>query len=70
MCIYLENSLVKLNLWKMNLLASESPNWGQDADKRVWKTVESQGNVIEKSGNFEILIEWQPWNMHGQIFVI
>ena len=26
----------------------------------VWKTVESQGKVIEKSGNFEKDIEWQP----------
>ena len=28
--------------------------------KRVWKTVESQGKVSEKSGNFEMDIEWQP----------
>ena len=26
----------------------------------VWKTVESQGKVSEKSGNFEKDIEWQP----------
>ena len=28
--------------------------------KRVWKTVESQGKVSEKSGNIEMDIEWQP----------
>ena len=28
---------------------------------RVWKPVESQGKVSEKSGNFEMDIEWQPW---------
>ena len=28
--------------------------------KRVWKTVESQEKVSEKSGNFEMDIEWQP----------
>ena len=27
---------------------------------RVWKPVESQGKVSEKSGNFEMDIEWQP----------
>ena len=32
-------------------------NW---PSKRVWKTVESQGKVSEKSGNFEMDIEWQP----------
>ena len=26
----------------------------------VWKTVESQGKVSEKPGNFEMDIEWQP----------
>ena len=29
--------------------------------RSVWKTVESQGKVSEKSGNFENDIEWQPW---------
>ena len=28
--------------------------------KRVLKMVKSQGKVKEKSGNFEIDIEWQP----------
>ena len=28
--------------------------------KRVWKKVESQGKVSEKSGNFDTDIEWQP----------
>ena len=28
------------------------------------KTVESQGKVSEKSGNFEMDIEWQPCNMN------
>ena len=28
----------------------------------VWKTVESQGKVSEKSGNFENDIQWQPWD--------
>ena len=28
--------------------------------KGVWKTVESQGKFSEKSGNFEMDIEWQP----------
>ena len=28
--------------------------------KTVWKTVESQGKVSEKSGNLEMDIEWQP----------
>ena len=32
-------------------------NW---PSKMVWKTVESQGKVSEKSGNFEMDIEWQP----------
>ena len=31
-------------------------NW---PSKRVWKMVESQGKVSEKSGNFEMDIEWQ-----------
>ena len=31
-----------------------------DLRKKVWKTVESQGKVSEKSGNFENDIEWQP----------
>ena len=29
--------------------------------KRVWKKVESQGKVSEKSGNFDTDNEWQPW---------
>ena len=29
--------------------------------KGVWKTVESQVKVSEKSVNFEKDIEWQPW---------
>ena len=33
-------------------------NW---PSKRVWKRVESQGKVSEKSVNFEIDIEWQLW---------
>ena len=28
--------------------------------KSVWKKVESQGKVSEKSGNFDTDIEWQP----------
>ena len=28
--------------------------------KRVWKKVESQGKVSEKSGNFDMDYEWQP----------
>ena len=28
--------------------------------KRVWKKVESQGKVSEKSGNFDMDNEWQP----------
>ena len=35
---------------------------GLKASKRVWKMVESQGKVSEKSGNFEMDIEWQPCN--------
>ena len=30
--------------------------------KRVWKKVVSQGKVSEKSGNFDMDIEWQPWS--------
>ena len=32
-------------------------NW---PSKKVWKMVESQRKVREKSGNFEMDIEWQP----------
>ena len=28
--------------------------------KKVWKIVKSQGKVMEKSGNFEIVNDWQP----------
>ena len=28
--------------------------------KRVWKKVDSQGKVSEKSGNFDMDNEWQP----------
>ena len=31
--------------------------------KRVWKKVESQGKVSEKSGNFDMDNEWQPCNL-------
>ena len=34
--------------------------WLKSAFQRVWKTVESQGKVSEKSGNFGKDIEWQP----------
>ena len=34
--------------------------------KRVWKTVESKGKVSEKSGNFEMDIEWQPCFIYKQ----
>ena len=30
--------------------------------KRVWKMDGSQGTVSEKSGNLEMIIEWQPSN--------
>ena len=39
-------------------------NW---PSKRVWKMVESQGKVGEKSGNFEMDIEWQPCTTHSSI---
>ena len=35
--------------------------WLRTAAKKVWKMVKSQGKVMEKSGNFEIENEWQPW---------
>ena len=33
---------------------------GPEADKRVWKTVKCQDDVMEKSGNLEIQNKWQP----------
>ena len=36
--------------------------------KTVWKMVESQGKVIEKSGNFEKDIEWQPCLYLGFVY--
>ena len=32
--------------------------------KRVWKKVESQGKVSEKSGNFDMDNEWQPCEVY------
>ena len=29
--------------------------------QRVWKTVECQEKIREKSGNFEVDDKWQPW---------
>ena len=34
--------------------------WLKLAFQRVWKTIESQGKVSEKSGNFEKDMKWQP----------
>ena len=44
------------------------------AFKRVWKKVESQGKVSEKSGNLYMDIEWQPWLLlpihHGPVILL
>ena len=35
--------------------------------KGVWKKVESQGKVSEKSGNFDMDNEWQPWYIQASV---
>ena len=44
----------------LKLLITENGKY--QPSKRVWKKVESQGKVSEKSGNFNMDIEWQPCN--------
>ena len=41
-------------------MASKELKNDAEMDKRIWKTVKSQGKVMEKSGNFKTNNEWQP----------
>ena len=35
----------------------------------VWKTVKCQVKIREKSGNFEVDDNWQPWHSFDPVFI-
>ena len=49
-----------VQILKLSIDVILSCKWLLLAFKRVWKKVESQGKVSEKSGNFDMDNEWQP----------